>query len=135
VVHRGVEHEDARAKVNEKLISGDLMAWGYRQLMAWGYRQILCPMPNQFEPYLRPVPKEYWDSYQLDFLSCLYYTDRRPQTAKLPGKPDVLYWTGVKLAQQQVRKFRPRQSYGRRLLKLIKRKPIIKATPDLTSTV
>jgi hypothetical protein len=50
--HLGVEHGDARAKVYEKLIAGEMSAWGYRQLQG-------VPM-IQFDSSLRPIPAEYW---------------------------------------------------------------------------
>jgi len=123
VTHFGIEHEDARTKVSGKLNSGELSVWGRRQ--------ISCHIANQFELSLRPIPADYWDSYQLDPLSCLHHTEQQPQTVNLPGKPDILHWTGLMLSKQQVGQLWPRQSYWRRLFKRIKRKTIIKARPDL----
>jgi hypothetical protein len=120
----GIEHEDARVKAYEKLISGDLTAWGHRQ--------IECPMPNQFEAVLRIIPREYWDSHQLDFYTSLYYTETKPQTSKLPNKSDAGLWTALMLSKQQVQLLWPPQSQWQQLWKKIKRKPRIKARADLS---
>jgi hypothetical protein len=50
----GVEHQDARRRVNAKLISGELRSWGLRQ--------INTHIPNQFELSVREIHKEYWNT-------------------------------------------------------------------------
>lgn len=120
----GVEHKDARAKVNEKLIAGELSAWGYRQLQ--GLSMI------QFESYLRSIPAEYWNGSQIHFLSCLHYTDKCPQTFKIPGQPESYHFTGLMVSKEQVKKLWPRQSLWAMLGKRVTSKPRIKAALDLT---
>jgi hypothetical protein len=62
-VEAGVEHQDARAKVNEALISGELRIWGLLR--------INTHIPNQFELSRREIQKDYWDNMQLDFINCM----------------------------------------------------------------
>src|ERR1700730_7524822 len=49
-VEAGVEHGDARAKINERLISGELRIWGLRK--------INTHIPNQFELSRREIQKD-----------------------------------------------------------------------------
>ena len=105
-VQMGVQHGDARSKINEALISGELRIWGFRQ--------IKTHIPNQFELSRREIPKEYWNDMQLDFSSCLYYTKNYPQTMKIPGRPEVEHWTDLRVSRAQVeRKWPPKPSWRR----------------------
>jgi hypothetical protein len=94
-VEGGVEHGDARAKINEALISGELKIWGLRK--------INTHIPNQFELSRREIPKGYWDNMQLDFLRCMYDTENHPQTMIIPGKPELDHWTGLRVSMVQVK--------------------------------
>jgi hypothetical protein len=124
LVHEcGVQHNDARAQLNSRLVAGELQAWGRRQ--------IVCPMPNQFEDVLRPIPADYWDTALVDFHSCLSYIDRYPQTMKIPGKPEPQHWTAIMLSREQVVSLWPRKSTSARFWEWISRKPPVKAKPDL----
>jgi len=98
----GVEHQDARTRVNTKLISGELRSWGLRQ--------INTHIPNQFELSLREIQKEYWNNMQLDFQSCLYYKGPYPQTMKIPGREQSEHWADIRLSKEQLRQFWPPKS-------------------------
>jgi hypothetical protein len=119
----GVEHADARAKLNEALISGELRIWGLRK--------INTHIPNQFELSHREIKKDYWDNMQLDFLSCMYDTTTHPQTMTIPGKPELDHWTSLHVSKLQVkRKWLPKSSW-RRCLEWLTRKPRIEARPGI----
>ncbi len=103
----GVEHGDARAKVNEKLISGELRIWGRRE--------IDTSMPNQFEHSMREIPTSYWDNMQLDFLACFSATGSASQTFHIPRKPASPGYTHLMLNKKKVREIWPPKSLWRRL--------------------
>jgi membrane-associated protease RseP (regulator of RpoE activity) len=113
-VEVGVEHSDARTRLNEKLISGELRCWGRRQ--------IDTHIANQFEHTLREIPKEYWDSMQLDFLSCFHNTDRIAQTATIPGKTGSVNFTQLTLNKNQVFSLWPKKPVWSRAYRKLRRK-------------
>jgi hypothetical protein len=64
VKHLGVEHEDARAKVNEKLIVGELSAWGYRQLQyLWYSLSHIC------DPFQQNIGMDYRYTFSLVYIT------------------------------------------------------------------
>jgi hypothetical protein len=122
-VEAGVEHQDARAKVNEALISGELRIWGLRK--------INTHIPNQFELSRREIQKDDWDNMQLDFMSCMYDTTNHPQTMIIPGKPELDHWTGLRVSSVQVKRKWPPKSSWRRWLDRLAKRPRIEARPDI----
>jgi hypothetical protein len=115
-----VEHQDARGKLNEKLISGELKSWGLRQ--------ITTHISNQFEQSLREIPQMYWEDMQLDFQSCLYYSESLPQTMNIPGRPNHENWCQVQVSKEQVQKIWPTKSVLLRLYAKITKKSRISHT-------
>jgi len=113
----GVEHQDARTRVNTKLISGELRSWGLRQ--------INTHIPNQFELSVREIQKEYWNNMQLDFQSCLYYKGPYSQTMKIPGREQGEHWADIRLSKEQLRQFWPRKSVWSRCYAKFTGKPRI----------
>ncbi len=103
----GVEHQDARTKLNEHLISGGLKIWGLRQMP-------VTYLANQFELSRREIAPTYWDRMQLDFLSCFIHTKTSPQTTIIPGKQADLLWTDLTLNREQLRRIWPRKPIWRR---------------------
>lgn len=117
----GVEHQDARRMLNEKLMSGELRSWGLRQ--------IDTHIPNQFESSAREIPKAYWDDMQLDFQSCLYYKGPYSQTMKIPGRQERERWADISLSKRQAEQFWPPKSkWSRCYAKVMRRKRIGHAT-------
>jgi hypothetical protein len=119
----GVEHEDARAKINEALISGELRIWGARQ--------INTHIPNQFERSRREIQQDYWDNMQLHFLSCMSDVTNYPQTAIIPGKSELAHWTSLRVSSVQVKRKWPPKSLSRRWLEWLARRPRIEARPGI----
>lgn len=118
----GVEHQDARRMLNEKLISGEMKSCGLRQ--------IRTHVPNQFEVSAREIPSDYWNNMQLDFQSCLYYRGPYPQTMKIPGRDakEHEYWADVKLSKEQLHQFWPPKSLMSRTIAKLLRRPRIAHT-------
>jgi hypothetical protein len=119
-VQAGVQHGDARSKINEALISGELRIWGFRQ--------IKTHIPNQFEFSRREIQKEYWNNMQLDFQNSLYYTKNYSQTMKIPGRPEVDHWTGLRVSRAQIQQKWPPKSSWRRCLNRLSGKARVKAS-------
>jgi len=114
-VEAGVEHSDARALMNTKLISGELQIRGRRQ--------IDTHIPNQFEQSFREIPRTYWDSAQLHMLSCFSPMERLPQTMAIPGKTHEADYTQLMVNSQQVSSLWPRKPIFIRLRERVMRKP------------
>jgi hypothetical protein len=119
IVHWGVQHSDALAKVNERLNTG--------VLDASGFRQIKSHIANQFELQKRPIPGSDWLVSQLHPLTSLSNTDKAPQTMAIPGThaSDRLEWTGIMVPMATVKQLWPQQSWARRAWKWILRRPRI----------
>jgi len=117
IIVKGTEHQDARAQLSTKIITGEIKSWGHRQ--------INTHIPNQFETSLREIPKEYWDSMALDFQSYLYYTDKFPQTMKIPRRIETSHWTAIMLSRAQIEQYWPKKSALRRIYSKIMRAPRI----------
>jgi hypothetical protein len=119
IVHWGVQHSDALAKLNEKLNTG--------ALAASGFRQIKSHIANQFELQKRPIPGSYWLVSQLHPVTSLSNTDKEPQTMAIPGThaPDRLEWTGITVPMATVKQLWPQQSWARGAWKWILRRPRI----------
>ena len=117
VYESGVEHQDARRQLSEKLISGELKSWGLRQ--------IKTHIPNQFEHSLREIAKEYWDGMQLDYQSCLYYRGPYSQTMKIPGRSEIHHWADLRVSKVQVRQIWTIKPLWLRIYRKITRKPRI----------
>lgn len=120
-VETGVEHGDARAKINESLISGEFRVWGLRQ--------INTHIPNQFELSFREIQKSYWDNMQLHFMTSLYDVTKCPQTMVIPGKPKLSHWTSLRVSSAQVKRKWPSKPLCRRWLSRLARRPRIQAGP------
>src|SRR5258708_24378794 len=110
MIEKGVEREDARTKVNERLISGELRIWSLRQMP-------VMHIANQYEQSKREIKIEYWERMQLDFLSCFYRTVTIPQTTQIPGKQADLQWTGLMLSKEQVLQTWPPRRWWRRIIR------------------
>ena len=117
LIYSGVEHQEARKEINAKLISGDVRAWGLRQIQSH--------IASQFEHSLREIPKDYWDDMQLDFKSCLYYKESRSQTMTIPGRTQLHNWSGVRVSRQQIEHLWPKKKLRSRVWAWITRKPRI----------
>ena len=115
IIEKGVEHADARTKLNERLISGELKIWGRRQMP-------VVHLANQFEHSIREIPREYWDRMQLDFLSCFSETSTIPQTTTIPGRQADLQWIDLMVIKEQVIRAWPPKSRWQRLRRWIMRK-------------
>jgi hypothetical protein len=124
MIVNGAEHQDARAQLNTKLNTGEIKSWGRRQ--------INTHITNQFEHSLREIPQEYWVDMALDFQSCLYYSDRYPQTMKIPGRAERHHWTGIMLSSAQLEQYWPKKSALRRICSKIMRRPRIKHAYGVT---
>jgi hypothetical protein len=121
LIESGVQYEDARAKMNESLISGELQICGLRQ--------IRTHIPNQFELTYREIPKNYCNDMQLNFSTSLDHTVRQSQTTKIPGKSELDHWTGLHVSKAQIkRKWSPKPLW-RRCLERLARKPRIRPRP------
>jgi hypothetical protein len=105
---KGVEHEDARRLVNNELISGNLRCWGRRQMSEF--------LPIQFESATREIEKSYWNDMQLNYFSCMRYTETAAQTAVLPRRQESYNWSAMMVSRRQVTRIWPRKSIFRRWL-------------------
>jgi hypothetical protein len=122
LIEKGVEHEDARAKLNSELISG--------KVRCWGRRQITNVSPMRFEDSVREIDKITWDQLQLSFVSCLFHTETAPQTAAIPGKKQTAEWTALRVSRYQIEKIWRPKSW---LWRVITRRQRIAALPDWQS--
>lgn len=124
IIVKSIEHQAAREQLSTKINTG--------ALKSWGRRQINTHIPNQFERSLREIPMEYWKSMALDFQSCLYYNDQRPQTMKISGKSESEHWAGIMLSRAQIEQYWLKKSVLLRIYSKIMRKPRIKHAYGVT---
>jgi hypothetical protein len=123
LIEKGVEHEDARSKLNSELISG--------RVRCWGTRQIINVLPIRFEDSVREVPKITWEQLQLNFVSCLFHTETAPQTsALLTGKEQTAQWTALTVSRYQIQKIWRPKGWLKRLIERINRRQRITALPE-----
>jgi hypothetical protein len=118
LVQTGVEHEDARRLLNDELISGNIRCWGRIE--------ILNSRPTQFELSMREIDRFCWNNIQLNFFTCMYYTEGASQTVNLPGKGAALDWTALMVSRVQIQQIWRPKSIVRRLIETIKRRARIK---------
>lgn len=104
----GIGHVDALQLVQTALNNGMLDAWGCRELTP------NSNMPH-FEPWQRPIPKEYWQSAYLNH-SCFCVTDKEAQTTLLPAKNAEPRYTRLMMNKRQVKKLWTSNSWWHRLL-------------------
>jgi hypothetical protein len=108
IQERGVEHRDALNKLHERLISGDIIAWGRQEIMP-------PTMLPTFSQPIRQIAKDYWDAAFLDPLHCFGLTDGVAQTAFANYQPQPgPRYTTLQLNRSQVRRvWRPKRLFKR----------------------
>lgn len=92
VNYQGIAHQDALNRVQSACNNGQLDVWGHREFV---------PGTINFEQWLRPIPKTYWDSACFELLNCNHVSTSIPQTMPLPGK-SVERYTGLTLNRCQI---------------------------------
>jgi hypothetical protein len=109
---RGEQHNDALERVRQKLILGELTAWGRIQIGE--------PSAMRFDDALQEIPYAYWQSANFSSLFCFHASDS-PQTFWVDADRNGRTYKSVSLSELQIVKFWPKKSLFRRLVSKVTR--------------
>ncbi len=109
----GEQHNDAIEQVRQKLVLGELTAWGRIQIGE--------PSAMRFDDALQEIPATYWQSANFSSLFCFHASDS-PQTFWIDGDRNGGTYKSVTLSELQIVKVWPKKSLFRRLVGKITRR-------------
>jgi hypothetical protein len=92
----------AQRKLHDKINTGEVRAWGRRQIDTIG--------KDKFESSLREIPLVYWNDMRLDFQSARYYKGAYSQTMPIQGKKATYNWADINVSQAQIGTYWPKKS-------------------------
>jgi hypothetical protein len=105
ITWKGVEHQDARERIQTALNNGNIKSWGKKQLI---------PNSNNFDSSSRPIDQEYWKSACINPSFCFNKSDNA-QTMALVNKNIELYMN-LTLNKKEVKSLWP-PSLSRKIFK------------------
>lgn len=103
----GVAHNDAKDKILEKAISGELAIWGCRE-------QRIDMMLPAFESHKRPIDKTYWNHATFDWHAIQRVTETGSQTQLLHGVSEYRY-SSLSVSRAQIEALWPPLPHWRRV--------------------
>jgi len=117
---KGVEHMDALRQLTERVISGDIILWGYRE------REQMMTLP-QFEDTIREIPTLYFDRARIEPVVAWHYSKNSPDAVPNREIETFSYrYSGLMTFREGVQRVWPPKNITYRFWeRRIKRKPRI----------